>query len=490
MEQALDFFVYDMENNSVHPEQLWFKPEFQHLLTLYPVWNATHMRSIHHFCRVREFEWYRQKLRASEKMVNRVCRTLPREFRAPVTKDCNLNAFHTCPVQPASTQSSSPPLFSVQNETDFQSWQYVEGDKLFTSGTTIPVTDSISELQEELEHVITKVLKHINKDEDSELRFVEIESGYIRYSGTRGKEYVLDLSLYGQEGNIQRRVNLLWPHMPQVVVLPDTGIDRKDTCINFVVPLNGVGTRFSEFLKVYERVCLMNGENVRLVLAVYGKDDQISVRKSVQEYKEKYPGSKFRLVYGEGQFSRGRALDRGLSVLNGNELAFICDVDMTFDLSFLRHCRLNTIQGSRVYYPEFFKYYNMDYVYRFKRKPQTYNIRREHGHWATYSYGMLCIYKSDYTAIGGFDTSIVGWGGEDVELVGKVIRHRLEVFKAPDPSLSHRYHDKICSTHSNPIQFSDCISSRKENLADEEQLGEYVLKLEEKYGISHPGTVA
>ena len=479
-----------MENKSVHPEQLWFKPEFQHLLTLYPIWNATHMRTIHHFCKVREFEWYRQKLWASETMVNRVCRTLPREFRAPMAEDCNLKAFHTCPVLSESTKNSSPKPFSAQNETDFQSWQYIDGDQLFTSGTTVPVTDSISELQEELEHVITKVLKHINEEEDTELRFIELKSGYVRYSGTRGREYVLDLSLYGQEGNVHRRVNLLWPHLPQLVVLPDMELDKKETRINFVMPLNRVGSRFSEFLKVYERVCLKNGGNVRLVLAVYGKDDEIFVRNSVQEYKEKYPGSEIRVVYGEGQFSRGRALDLGLSVLNGSELAFLCDVDMTFDLSFLSHCRLNTIQGSRVYYPEFFKYYNMDYVYRFKRKPQTYNIRREHGHWATYSYGMLCIYKSDYTAIGGFDTSIVGWGGEDVELFNKVISHRLEVLKAPDPSLSHRYHEKVCSTHSGPFQFSDCISSRKENLADEEQLGEYVLRLEKEYGISHPGTEA
>ena len=425
----------------------------------------------------------------SEKETNQVCNTLPREFSAPFTevaaRDCNLSAFQICSTLPNVTLYDLPQPFSPMNKFELSPWETISTKWVYTSGTVVPVQDIHGEMQLELEYVTKKAVDHINQQESALFKFQKIDNGYIRYSGTRGREYVLDLSLYGQEGNIQRRVNLLWPHMPQLLVLPDTGLDKKDTYINFVVPLNGVGTRFSEFLKVYERVCLMNGENVRLVLAVYGKDDQISVRKSVQEYKEKYPGSKFRLVYGEGQFSRGRALDRGLSVLNGNELAFICDVDMTFDLSFLRHCRLNTIQGSRVYYPEFFKYYNMDYVYRFKRKPQTYNIRREHGHWATYSYGMLCIYKSDYTAIGGFDTSIVGWGGEDVELFRKVLSRKLEILKAPDPGLTHRYHDKVCSSHLEPHQFSTCIRSRNEGLADRMQLAEYILYLEDIHGITH-----
>ena len=421
------------------------------------------------------------------RVTNQVCSTLPKEFSAPaterITRDCNSSTFHAFPTLPDFPQFS----FAL-NETDSESWQYIEDDQVYASGTNVPVSDSSSELEKDLKYVITKALQNINEEEDTQLGFNELESAYIHYSSTRGREYILDLSLYEQKSIIRRRVELFRPHLPQVVVLPDSGLDRRGVRINFVVPLSQVGKRFSEFMKAYESICLMNGENVRLVLATYGKDDVISVRKSVQEYQEKYPGAEFRVVHGEGQFSRGRALDLGLSILNGNELAFLCDVDMTFDLPFLNRCRLNTIQGRRVYYPEFFKYYNMDYVYRFKRKPQTYTIKREHGHWATYSYGMLCIHKSDYTAVGGFDTSIVGWGGEDVELFNKVINHRLEILKAPDPSLRHRYHDKVCSTSLNAFQFSMCISSREESLADQEQLGEYVLNLEKQLGIHTAAT--
>ena len=130
----------------------------------------------------------------------------------------------------------------------------------------------------------------------------------------------------------------------------------------------------------------------------------------------------------------------------------------------------------------------MDYVYHFKRKPRKYTIKREHGHWVVYGYGMVCIFKSDYTAVGGFDTSIVGWGGEDVKLFDRVTSYGLEILKAPDPSLRHHYHDKVCSTSLNAFQFAMCTSSREESLADKEQLGEYVLNLENQLGIHTAAT--
>ena len=51
------------------------------------------------------------------------------------------------------------------------------------------------------------------------------------------------------------------------------------------------------------------------------------------------------------------------------------------------------------------------------------------GHWVYYGYGMVCLYKADYMAVGGFDLHIKGWGGEDVDLYKKVIKHGLRVWK-------------------------------------------------------------
>ena len=58
------------------------------------------------------------------------------------------------------------------------------------------------------------------------------------------------------------------------------------------------------------------------------------------------------VIEGHGAFSRGRGLQTAIdSVSDPNALLFLCDVDMTFSVEFLRRCSLNAVPGLRVYFP-------------------------------------------------------------------------------------------------------------------------------------------
>lgn len=251
--------------------------------------------------------------------------------------------------------------------------------------------------------------------------------------------------------------------------------------VQFVIPLSSVNERLTLFLGTYENVCLKTDERCNLNLVVYGKEDHSVIEKRLSSLRKRYPSFVARLIPGEGAFSRARALEQGIATLSPDDLIFICDVDMIVKPEFLNRCRRNSIKGKQVYYPEVFRFYNTEYAYRYagplksKRRSQ---ITRESGHWGTYSYGMLCVYKEDFVKIGGFDTKIEGWGGEDIALADRVLKGGFMVMRAPDPALSHRYHDKVCSRKLRPRQFMDCISSRREDLADRSSLAEYVFYLE------------
>ena len=472
----------------MRPERLWYGPDFQNLLTLYPIQSAAHMRSVHNFCMTREYERLKQRLLIVEKSANRICQSVEDGYRAPSSeagaRECQLQTFNDChPLLPITTESVPKPFYPA-NKFELKSWEYVDSASIHVSETTIPILEIFGENEEELHFIIKKAVQLINRQEATEMKFQAIENGYLKYSATRGREYILDLVLSGNEGKVQRRINILRAHQPELIVLPDSDDRSRSETINFIVPLSKVNERFTEFLEMYEELCLKSGESSRLILSVFGDGKNLQfIRESVQKYTMKYPKSEFKIVSSTDEFTRGRALDFGMLLLNDTDLAFLCDVDMSIDAGFLNRCRMNAVRGQRVYYPEFFKYYNMDYVYRFKRRPWTFRIKREHGHWAAYSYGMLCIYKSDYTAIGGFDKSITGWGGEDVDLFMRILKHKLDILKAPDPALTHRYHDKQCGTDLQPMQFFMCISSRNEGLADRMQLAEYVLYLEDKYAV-------
>ena len=379
------------------------------------------------------------------------------------------------------------PRSGDQTLWDLVRWEMIRGDSIYNSEKINPSARLSKSNKVEIQFILTKALQFLG-DEVQGLSLVQVETTYLRYSGQRGHEYVLDLVMEDEKEVMKTwRCYLLFSPTSGMVFVEtfDTqAVDQR--VVEFIVPLSNVNNRVKEFLQVYEDLCLKTEEACSLTLVVYGKKDADLTDNYLKWLGQTYPDAKLNLTRGIGTFSRGRALELGMNRLPNSSLVFLCDVDMVIEHDFLKNCRRNTIEGEQVYYPEFFKYYNMDYVYRFNRKDKGIPmINRKHGHWAYYSYGMLCLHKSDYISVGGFDLSIEGWGGEDKALAEAILRGNLEIMRAPDPSLLHRYHDKVCSVHLTAEQFTNCISSRSEDIADRNQLADYVFYLEDKCQIKH-----
>ncbi len=409
------------------------------------------------------------------KMADQVCSILPppEASLGGHSNLCNL----TSSVSHVTVAPRLPTPYNIpESLNDIVRWELLTDNKLFNSEKVLPVSIPSTSLRKETEFIFDKTVKFLGGM--GQFNPMTIHNMYFRHIGSTGREYILDVEF--QQGKVfkDKRLSLLLPSIGELVFVDANEPQFVHRTVDFIVPLSNVNSRFTEFLKMYINLCLETLENCRLSLVVYGHNDYRSINRRIRVLQRRYSHSKFRMIKGMGRFSRGRALERGIEGLPNTSLIFICDIDMIIERAFLRRCQRNAIPGRRVYYPEFFKYYNMDYVYRFTKQPYGPAIMRLHGHWATYSYGMLCIYKSDFIQVGGFD-DVEGWGGEDILLAQNIMRHRLDLFRAPDPALSHRYHHKKCSVKLKPTQFANCISSRNENLADRTSLAEHVFYLEE-----------
>jgi len=334
---------------------------------------------------------------------------------------------------------------------------------------------------DELHSVVAKILKYLRK-KSSALRTVKLQEAYYCHGGLIGQEIIADFAIWEKEEQSAFRSQVTFPHASGLMYVEAETTETMDVrTIEFIVPLSNVNNRLLRFMRMYIDLCLVPKDMCSLNLVVYGNKDNELIKNLFDRLLQVYPEARLNLVKGVGRFSRGRALDLGVKKISGDSLLFFCDVDMSISTDFLQRCRRNTIESKQAYYPEFFKYYDMNYVYKVKAKPTgSIGIERQHGHWAAYSFGMVCLYKSDYIAAGGFDLTIEGWGGEDTAFAQSLMDYNLELFRAPDPSLSHEFHDKVCSVHLQPRQFADCISSRRESIADKNELARYLMYLEEK----------
>ena len=389
-----------------------------------------------------------------------------------------------CPA--ANTVTTLSKSYAPTSKFDIPSWQYFDSFAVFNDETTIPGhwLNLRKDLKKELQTVMNRVLQEARAQTGHRLlRFRKILNGYVRHNPSRGMEYIIDAEYSEGRNILKTRTSLVRPLAKNYITLQDN--DDKITQVNFIVPISNVNKRFQEFMTMYEGCCLKQDTALHLVLVVYGENDIAFVKDVIQPFLAKYKKAKITVVEGSGVFSRGRALHLGMSSLSPEELAFHCDVDMTILTPFLQRCRKNTIRGKRVYYPEFFKLYNLDYVYYKRPQPKKIPLKRQHGHWASYSFGMLCIYKSDYDEVGGMDTNIIGWGEEDVKFYEMVLKKKyLEVFRVPDPGLTHRWHEKHCSDDLSEEQKSHCFSSRGENLADRIQLANFIY--DNNYQLKYP----
>ena len=451
-----------------NPSHVWSLEKF---VTLYPIPDLITMQAVYLYDLTREIGMLEKEANNYARLANKTCSRMQKAVLG--SEACSFSLYRSTVSSPVPKLSYSIPT----NLQDIENWEFItsNNNKIYNSKDILGVRTLVKNIRAEVQYVVQKATSLLGLDSDSK---VNVQGAFVRHAGMKGREYIMDLEITKNGHVSEKRVYLLFPLNPDPIILDNTEHEVSSKVIEFVVPLNNVDTRLNEFLKMYTDLCLKTSEKCGLNLVVYGKQD--TVKSSVEELKRRYPTMKLNVIYNSGKFSRGRALDAGIKQLSSSDLIFICDVDMMIERSFLRHCRRNTIQGSRVYYPEFFRYYDMKYVYKFSTMPKTRSISRREGHWDIYSFGMLCIYKSDFAITDGYDLKIEGWGKEDVLLVKDVMKHKLDVFRAPDPFLTHRFHEKTCSKTLPRDQFAQCQGSKSEDVADKKQLAEYVFYLEKR----------
>ncbi|XP_013109906.2 chondroitin sulfate synthase 1 [Stomoxys calcitrans] len=271
---------------------------------------------------------------------------------------------------------------------------------------------------------------------------------------------------------------------------PNGGGNSK---IVFVLPIAGRLATFQRFLEVYESVALKEDKNCDLLVVIFGKGEEVNDHlELLKQLKGRNIYHQINYILRQEEFSRGVALDTAArsSYIHDDNIILFIDVDMIFKSETLQRIRMNTVQGKQVYLPIVFSQYDP------RRQEQQYispdEITNESGYFRQFGFGICAIYKSDIMdeSINGFDKDITGWGLEDVKFLEKIVKNghhqnsfmvntaevsedynakasqlrRLSVFRAPDPSLVHIYHDITCDVNLDVAQYNMCLGTKANSL--------------------------
>ena len=425
----------------------------------------------------------KEKTKHLQQEVKEVCKSLGPSFSS--TKDCSPSNFPSL-VDQSHHQSSSecpsieeiltvPEPYQSSSIHDYLPWEYFNSKTIYRDQSIQPNYSLRLKrnVEKELDQALTQAVQKISEGLRKPVKFKKLVNGWVRHDPFVGNEYIIDYIFTYGKAVISKRAHLVRPLARNYISLKHEFVNS--ITVNIVMPINGVIQRFKKFMSMYEDLVFIPKRNVNLVLSVYGHEDVIEVNNTLAEYRVKYKHAHVMVVEGKGEFSRSKAVHLGLSQLLPNDLVFICDVDIVIASSFLDRCRSNTIQSSRVYFPEVFKQYNMDYVYWDWRRTNLHSrISRETGYWAYFAFGMFCIYKSDYDSVGGMETNMTGWGDEDVSFFQKILLKGVQVMRAPDVGLSHHWHPKHCAKTLSTTQYEKCQYSMGEDLADKRELARFV----------------
>ncbi|KAI4899814.1 hypothetical protein NFI96_013766, partial [Prochilodus magdalenae] len=276
---------------------------------------------------------------------------------------------------------------------------------------------------------------------NSELVLKRILNVEKRMDGDVNGRYLLELELEDRQGQNMLLSRYFYvtknkednPESPQPPALCSSqGFSWNPAAtVNVILPVKNQGRWVIQFVKQMEKIYQATGDkNFNIILVDYSSTD-IDIQEVLKTAK--IPRYIYQYIRLEGTFLKTTAVQTAIDLVKDeNSILFTCDLHLNFPLSIIDTVRKHCIQGKMIFAPAVM------------RLDCGATAQAPTGFWEIDGYGLIGIYKSDMDRIGGMNTRDFKdkWGGEDWELLDRILENRLEVERLNLRNFLHYHHSK------------------------------------------------
>ncbi|XP_059190319.1 beta-1,4-N-acetylgalactosaminyltransferase 3 [Centropristis striata] len=307
----------------------------------------------------------------------------------------------------------------------------ISGNLLLHSSDALPIAHAFME--------------HLNEKHHGEFTLVRVINVVKRMDGVQGSRYLLELELKDGNGKLlrlsyyiyalirhsrRRRQDIFQRPKPQLLLCNPVGFRWNPVAtVNFIVPVKNQARWVQQIIADMEQLFRETGDaNFNLIITDYNSTD-IDVRKALQ--KSSLP--RYQYVKLSGNFKRSAGLQAGVDLINDDHsIVFLCDLHIHFPPSIIDTIRKHCVEGYMAFAP---------IVLRLDCGATPLDAK---GYWEVNGFGLLGIYKSDLDKVGGMNTREFSerWGGEDWELLDRILQGGLEVERIYMRNFFHHFHSK------------------------------------------------